>query len=483
MHPKNSNSSGLRVPRLRLHRPSGQAVVTLADKDHYLGRFGSKEAKEQYRQKVAEWLAAGSPRQREPEKQNLTVGDVVAAYWRHLEAKLGEGVPQLDRVRRALRPVVEIYQSRLAVEFGPRCLKAIQQELVQRDLSRTVVNERCWWIKRMFRWAAAEELVPGGIHHSLSAVTNLRRCEFGVREGKKVGPVDLAVVEAVLPYLSRQVAAMVMLQWWSGCRPGEAAGIRPCDIDRSGKVWIYTPAHHKTEHHGRQRVIPFGPQAQEVLRPFLNRVPAPAADRELFSPAEAEQERLLALRANRQSKVPPSQRNRRRKGAKQKMDAYSVAAYRRGIDHGIEQANAARMRAAAAASIAKSLSDASVAAVNRTLQRVSAPRLRVARDADNRVEALGALLPDRLAQSLWGASGALTDLGDVRHRTAHAMATVDLLPHWHPHQLRHSAGTRIRKDHGLEGSRVVLGHTGAATTELYAEIDIEKALRIALMSG
>ena len=45
--------------------------------------------------------------------------------------------------------------------------------------------------------------------------------------------------------------------------------MRPCDIDRSGDIWRYVPESHKTEHHGRGRIIFIGPKAQEVLRPYL----------------------------------------------------------------------------------------------------------------------------------------------------------------------------------------------------------------------
>ncbi|HEY2154896.1 MAG TPA: tyrosine-type recombinase/integrase [Isosphaeraceae bacterium] len=47
---------------------------------------------------------------------------------------------------------------------------------------------------------------------------------------------------------------------------------------------------------------------------------------------------------------------------------------------------------------------------------------------------------------------------------------------WHPHQLRHSSATSLRKEFGLEVARIVLGHTSPAVTELYAEADREKAV-------
>ncbi len=54
---------------------------------------------------------------------------------------------------------------------------------------------------------------------------------------------------------------------------------------------------------------------------------------------------------------------------------------------------------------------------------------------------------------------------------------------WHPHQLRHSAATRLRKEFGLEAARVVLGHRSAAITQLYAEVDQAKAAEIMARVG
>lgn len=42
---------------------------------------------------------------------------------------------------------------------------------------------------------------------------------------------------------------------------------------------------------------------------------------------------------------------------------------------------------------------------------------------------------------------------------------------WHPHQLRHTAATAIRKELGLDVARAVLGHSSPVVTEIYAERD------------
>jgi integrase len=52
------------------------------------------------------------------------------------------------------------------------------------------------------------------------------------------------------------------------------------------------------------------------------------------------------------------------------------------------------------------------------------------------------------------------------------------VPSWAPNQLRHNAATRIRAEYGIEAARIILGHASAVTSEIYAEIDREKAREI-----
>jgi integrase len=54
---------------------------------------------------------------------------------------------------------------------------------------------------------------------------------------------------------------------------------------------------------------------------------------------------------------------------------------------------------------------------------------------------------------------------------------------WHPHQLRHSHATEVRKRFGLEAAQVALGHAQANVTEVYAERDLNLAVRVAAELG
>lgn len=47
------------IPAYSLHRSSGQAIVRISGRDHYLGPHNSPESREKYDRLIAEWLANG----------------------------------------------------------------------------------------------------------------------------------------------------------------------------------------------------------------------------------------------------------------------------------------------------------------------------------------------------------------------------------------------------------------------------------------
>jgi site-specific recombinase XerC len=55
--------------------------------------------------------------------------------------------------------------------------------------------------------------------------------------------------------------------------------------------------------------------------------------------------------------------------------------------------------------------------------------------------------------------------------------------HWHPNQLRHTRGTEVRKRYGLEAAQVVLGHSRADVTQVYAARDLALAEKVAREVG
>jgi integrase len=58
------------------------------------------------------------------------------------------------------------------------------------------------------------------------------------------------------------------------------------------------------------------------------------------------------------------------------------------------------------------------------------------------------------------------------------LAEDDLIPHWSPNQLRHTAATEIRKAYGLESVQAVLGHASMRVSENYAQRNLALAAEI-----
>lgn len=56
-------------------------------------------------------------------------------------------------------------------------------------------------------------------------------------------------------------------------------------------------------------------------------------------------------------------------------------------------------------------------------------------------------------------------------------------PHSFPLQIRHSRGAAVRKKYGLDAAQVALGQARADATEVYAEKNLELAIKIAKEMG
>src|SRR6202044_2654384 len=78
-------------PSYRLHKQSGQAVVTLPDglggrRDVLLGKYGTADSRAEYRRVLAEWEAHGMRLPtRTPGGVDLCVNELLLGYWRFAE--------------------------------------------------------------------------------------------------------------------------------------------------------------------------------------------------------------------------------------------------------------------------------------------------------------------------------------------------------------------------------------------------------------
>lgn len=418
------STSNARVPSYCKHKATRQAVVRINGKDHYLGRYGTEASKRRYDRLINEWLAHGRQLPNSDGDAGASVNSLLLAYLQHAEGHYrrpdGSPTSELSLLKLALRPLKKLYGMTSATEFRPSRLKAVRQEMIESGLSRNTINKHIGRIKQVFRWGVENEFLPPAVYQGLQAVRGLTRGRSEARETEPVRPVPEGAIVAVKPLVSTQVAALIDLQLLTGARPGELCVMRRGDLDMTGAIWVYRPHGHKTAHHGHDREIFIGPAAQGVLRGLLKT----DLQAYLFSARDAREERYRIMRAKRKTQVQPSQQSRRQRRPKRTPgDHYDVASYRRAIKYACDRA-------------------------------FPLPEDLAKCRGENKAQWLSRLTDEQKAEV-------------VAWRRKH---------HWHPHQLRHNAGTRLRKEFGVELARIILGHRSLIATQIYAESDRAAAI-------
>ncbi len=286
------------VPKYRKHRRSGQAIVTLAGRDHYLGQHGTRVSRLEYDRLITEWLASGRLPSFGSSQGELSVAELLVAFLRHAKINYGEGLKsEFFHYRRLARPMKELYASLPVADFGPLQFRAVRERIIQDGCSRPFINRSMSRIARIFRWGVGQGLVAVAVPQALAMVDGLRRGKSAAPETSPVRPIDDGIVEQTIEQISPVVGVMVRLQRLSGCRPSEICKLRPRDVDRTEEIWRYELEEHKTAHHGRNRTIYFGPNAQAILLRFLVR----DENSFCFSPRESERERLAQRTADRKT--------------------------------------------------------------------------------------------------------------------------------------------------------------------------------------
>ena len=437
------------APSYRQRKGYDQAIVTLTDsatgyrKDYWLGPYGSPESRELYHRVLAQWESGGrrlpvTLDDKPADIAQVSVVEVINAYWKWATRQYGHS--ELGCLRVVIRLLRTMFGSTPAADFGPNRLRLLRERMVlgeenadppRKPWARRTVNHNVHRLVAIFKWAASHEMVPASVYERLKTVPALRRGTTAARETEPVQPVALEHVEAVRPYLSRQINALISLQLHTGARGGELFRLRPVDIqihDDLG-IWTIEPADHKMAHRGHARMIVLGPRSQAVIEPFLTR----PVDAYLFGPAEAEAERRAAAHATR--KTPLRYGNRpgtnRCDGPQRALGAhYNANSYRLAIQRACDRAFPPPDH------LRPGVLDG----------RTEAKKAFLARMTDTEREEL------------------------CRWRAQHR---------WHPHQLRHTAGTLIRREFGLEAAQLALGHSSAKVTDaVYAERDMARVVEV-----
>ena len=399
-----------RTPAYRLHKPSGQAVVTINGTDFYLGPHGSDESKAEYDRLIGEWLAAG--RRLPVAKADLTVNEVLLAYMRFR----GRLLPRVCKQEYPTSPGSSLRPVKERITATPR------RRTSDRWPSRQCANQ--WWKPICAETRSTSGSAISSVRSSGLSKTNWprRQCfkrsrpcpaygaaESEARESAPIKPVPDAFIDA---------------DPWEGSPAGLGDGrIATADGDASRRSGGH--AGLRLEHVGQRLDLRTGPAQDGSSRPSTDHLHRPKGARR--SPPVA-QDGLESL-----SVQPP----RRSRGASSVQAEAASHTQSPDLRDALEEKSAERRPTFA----------------SRTVH----------------------------CRSLWPGHCSRYQTSEPREKEQNAEAAE--IPHWHPHQLRHNAATWIRREFGLDVARVILGHRSPVVTEIYAEIDFNKAVDVIARVG
>ena len=253
-HPKTIT----RIPRLSLHKGTGQARAKFRGRDHYFGRYGSPEAHRRYAQWISEITA--DPGEvpvlvRARAGQHITLAELVNAFEEHLETTLDGRTEDAIRTARSEARIagdllLDRHASVSVTDFDAPMLVEIRDRVARRGWCRRTLNARIGHVRRFFRWGVERGLVDRVVLAGLDAVSSLRPGSSIAPELPPVREAPIADVRAVIEHLEVrggscvQVACLLRFMLMTGCRAAEARKARLGDLDRDGRT--LTIAEHKT---------------------------------------------------------------------------------------------------------------------------------------------------------------------------------------------------------------------------------------------
>jgi hypothetical protein len=102
-----------------------------------------------------------SPSRAVADPDGITINELLLAYLGHAEQHYrgpdGEPTDETRHVKTVCRFVRELYGDTAAAAFGPLALKAVRQRFVEQGWCRKTVSARVERVRRIFKWAVAEE--------------------------------------------------------------------------------------------------------------------------------------------------------------------------------------------------------------------------------------------------------------------------------------------------------------------------------------
>lgn len=301
----------------RPHKASGQARVKIQGRHVYLGRFGTAASRAKYAALAANFAATDTaPAPTGPNGHAHLTIEVFARFL--ADAKVKKSDKELWHYRRVASAVAAVVDELPAVAFDVAALERVRDALIAGSWlstearthpkaggwSRNHTNAAMRRVRTVWRWAEYKGLVRPGAWSHLRTLPALARTDRHVRQTKPREGVEWGDVAAVLPCLPAAVAAMAEVQWWTGMRPCEVCRMRAGDVEWSGAgagripeesrknpgtvvYWLQAGKNlWRAGREGAEAVI-LGPEAQRVIRPWLDAARSKGGDAPIFPSVRA----------------------------------------------------------------------------------------------------------------------------------------------------------------------------------------------------
>jgi len=320
----------MKIPPKKLHKASGLDRARYKGQDYYFGTSGSLESEQRYDQWVKQ-LLAGNP-DPSPKLGSATMAGLVKQFLDHAKKKYSVG--EYCNVKSACGVLLATHRPTRPNHFGPKALADVRDAMIAKGWPRTRVNEQISRVRRVFRWGVSQEIVSVHTVLALRELLPLREGEVrGLTESSPVTAASQEQVDAVLAQLVPTLATMVRVHQLVGMRPSELFTMRPDDIDRTDKVWVYWPRQFKTKWRGKKLPYAIGPKVQKLLKPYLDR----PGDEYLFTPRQSILERQ-AMRTKHAKNKPSTQQLSRRTGRVRKVaPLYNRTSYRNALARAVRR--------------------------------------------------------------------------------------------------------------------------------------------------
>lgn len=206
------------IPAYRLHKQSGQAVVTLNDglggrRDVLHSKYGTAESRAEYARLIGEWDANCRRFQiddSEARSRSLSINELLIAFIRHAEQHYwradGTTTNELNECKAAFKPLKELSGALAVTDFSPLKLKAVREKMIE---------ARCYLVRFTITKDGREKTLERHVWEH-----DFRRSSEGVPQARRRGhwyPAELLGDSQALSLgvINSRIARIVRLFKWA----------------------------------------------------------------------------------------------------------------------------------------------------------------------------------------------------------------------------------------------------------------------------